>query len=195
MYALPTISIRGLGDKMTDEEFYQFCIDNKGLRIERDSKGNIVVMSPTNSKSGFYESQLIGSLVIWNKIHNNGFVFSSSAGFTLPDNSVRSPDASWVSKEVWDSTPEKEKNRFARITPEFIAEIRSQSDNLNQLKEKMESWIKNGVKLAWLIDPINQNTLLYRSDSSMEIIEGFDKKLSGEDILEGFEFDLTFLTD
>ncbi len=125
-----------------------------------------------------------------------GLVADSSTGFNLPDGSMRSPDASWISLELWQTVPEEAKSKFPPICPEFVVELRSDSDSdsLNELREKMQrTWIANGAKLAWLIDPQNQQTFIYRANGSIEIVEGFDKMLSGENVLEGFEFDLKLL--
>lgn len=180
---------------MTDEEFFQFCMDNKNVRIERDKDRNIIIMPPVNFDSGNYESEFIGEVRNWNKKFGNGKTPSSSTGFSLPNGAVRSPDASWVSPERLSKMPTSEKSKFAAIVPDFIVEVRSKSDRLNPLKDKMLEWIENGVRLAWLIDPKTEMTYIYRENGSIEILEGFDRTLTGEDVMEGFEFDMTMLRD
>jgi len=179
---------------MTDEEFFQFCMDNKHMRIERDKDRNIIIMPPVNFDSGERESDVITDVKVWCR-KNTGKAFSSSTGFTLPNGAVRSPDASWISPERLAKMPVSERSKFAAIVPDFIAEVRSKSDRLNPLKDKMLEWIENGVRLAWLIDPKTETTYIYRENGSIEILEGFDHILTGEDVMEGFEFDLSMLKD
>lgn len=179
---------------MTDEEFFQFCMDNKDARIERDKNRNVIITPPVNFDSGEHESGVITDVKVWCR-KNAGKAFSSSTGFTLPNGAVRSPDASWISPERLAKMPASEKSKFAAIVPDFIVEVRSKSDRLNLLKDKMLEWIENGVRLAWLIDPKAEMTYIYRENGSIEILESFDRVLTGEDVMEGFKFDLTMLKD
>ncbi len=182
--------------KMSAEEFYKFCLANPDLRVEREKDGKITIMSPVNLKSGFHETELIAELRNWNKKHHLGKCFSPSAGFTLPDSSVKAADVAWLSKKTWDALPESERNRFGHAVPDFIAEVRSYSDSIQKLKKKVtEGWLANGVRLAWLIDSVKQKAYIFRPDGSEETVNGFDKKLSGEDVLPGFEFDLSLLLE
>jgi Uma2 family endonuclease len=150
-------------------------------------------MPPLNSDSGFYESTMIIDLGIWNRKTQLGITFSSSSGFKLPDGSIKSPDASWVSKEKWQSLTLRQRKSFAPIAPEFIVEVRSKTDSLVVLQTKMEEWIENGVLLAWLIDPTQQKAYIYRADGSTTQIDDFDQILSGENVLPEFIFDLNAL--
>jgi Uma2 family endonuclease len=182
-----------LHDDMSDEEFFNFCQQNQDLRLERDHTKQIHIMAPTGFYTGSYNSGIIGELYLWNRKFKSGKVFESNTGFTLPDSAVFSPDAAWVSNEKIALLSEEEKNRFAPVCPNFIIELKSPSDNLPQLKNKMLKWIENGTSLAWLIDPENKQAFIYREDNSIEIIKGFNNKLSGENILPGFELDLQIL--
>ncbi len=194
LHLLPTIALQGKYiNAMTDDEFFLFCQENKQLRIERNHLGQIIIMSPTNSKTSLTNSKLNFLVNIWNHKDQKGLVFDSNGGFTLPDTSVFAPDVAWVSLEKWNSLTEEEKEKFAPICPEFIVELRSKTDVLKTLKEKMVRWIDNGVLLAWLIDPIQKKTHIYRQDGSIEIVNGLDQKLNGENVLEGFELDLSEL--
>lgn len=177
--------------RMTDEEFYAFCRENPELKIEQDKYGNVIVMPPVSPESGNHESEIGIDLGLWNRRSKLGRTFSSSTMFTLPDGSKRMPDASWISHEKYDRLSEQERQTFAKIVPDFVIEVRSPSDSLTELKEKMtDAWIANGVRLAWLLDSESESAWVYRADGSTETIIGFDKKLSGEDVLPGFEFDL-----
>jgi len=180
-------------ESMTEEEFFRFCAANKHIKIERDENHQILIMPPAGLESDNQSASIIVELGKWNNANNAGKSFGSSAGFTLPDTSVRSPDAAWLSNEKWNSLSAEEKKVFAHITPDFITEVMSPSDDLKQLQYKMQKWIENGVKLGWLIDTKNQTTFIYRADGTISKVTGFDKVLSGEDVLQGFEFDLNVL--
>jgi len=182
-----------LHDGMSDEELFNFCAQNKNLKIERDHNKQIFIMAPTGFYTGKFNTNIITELSNWNRKSKTGEVFDSSTGFLLPDEAIFSPDASWVSNEKISLLTEEEKNRFAPLCPNFIIELKSQSDRINLLKNKMLKWIENGARLAWLIDPSNKQVFIYREDGSVEIINGFHNKLSGETILPGFELDLQIL--
>lgn len=190
---MDTVILRGsVTGSMTDEEFFRFCQDNPDLRIERNSNLEIVIMSPVTTLSAHSSGAIFAELAIWNKQTGRGFAFESSAGFTLPDRSVLSPDISWVSKEKWRRLSAEDKNRFAPVCPEFVIEVRSKTDNLVDLKKKMNVWIKNGTQLAWLIDPLEQTSYIYTINGS-EMIRGFNNKLNGEGPVSGFVLDLSIL--
>ncbi len=181
---------------MSEDEFYWFCAANADLRIERERDGKITIRLPVCLLSGFQKGEIGGELFNWNKATNSGKTFSSSAGFTLPDTAVISADAAWISRKKWKNLPWLERNRFGHVVPDFIVEVRSFSDSLKKLKEKVTgTWLANGVQLAWLIDPVQQKAYIFRADGSEQMVEGFDKKLSGENVLPGFEFDLSLLLD
>jgi Uma2 family endonuclease len=180
-------------ENMTEEEFFRFCAANKHIKIERDENKQILIMPPAGLESDNQSFSIALELGKWNTAAHTGICFGSSAGFTLPDSSVRSPDAAWVSKEKWDALPEKEKKVFGHLTPDFIAEVMSPSDNFQQMQDKMLKWIKNGVRLGWLIYPEKQLTYIYRGDGTVTKVTGFDNTLSGEDVLEDFSFDLNVL--
>ena len=142
------------------------------------------------SESGYFESKLIFALEQWNQTNNKGLVFSSSTGFLLPNDAVRSPDASWISLERWQALPAAGKKRFPPLTPDFVAGIRSESDDLQVLQDKMREYIEQGARLGWLLDPQEKKAYIYRADGSVELVPGWDRPLSGEEVLAGFVFDL-----
>lgn len=178
---------------MTDEEFFNFCQQNPDLRMERDHNKQIYIMAPTGYYTGGLNSGIFGELYIWNRKSNMGKVFDSSTGFTLPDKSVFSPDAAWVSNDKDIMLTQEQKKKFAPVCPDFIIELKSPSDTLKKLKTKMLKWIENGAQLAWLIDPESKKVFIYREDGSVAIVQGFTNKLSGENVLPGFELDLQIL--
>ena len=180
--------------KMTDAQFDDFCLANRDLRIEQDPQGNIIIMPPSSYDSGNNESEVIIELGMWNRRTKLGKVFSSTSLFKLPDGSKRMPDAAWISLEKHNQLSTSERKSFAHIVPDFIIEVRSPSDRLKTLQDKMRTaWIANGVRLAWLIDPETQQAWIFRVDGSETHIPDFQQVLSGESVLPGFEFDLRML--
>ncbi len=117
----------------------------------------------------------------------------SSAGFTLPDKSVRSPDTAWLSNEKWEALSLEERKKFGHVSPDFVVEVMSPSDDLPFLQNKMEMWIKNGVQLGWLIGTEEKAAYIYRADGSINKINSFNHILRGENVLPGFSFDLSIL--
>lgn len=180
--------------KMTEAEFYSFCADNPDLRIEQDKNGKLIIMPPVELDGGARENAVTAQLYHWWEQHRKGLTFSPSTGFKLPDHSTRSADGSWVSEERLAAIPRAERKKFARVTPDLVVEIRSESDRIGRLKRKMtDTWIKNGVRLAWLIDPKNEKIYIYRADGSIDELQGFDRILSGEAVCPGLELNLRYL--
>ncbi|HVF81510.1 MAG TPA: Uma2 family endonuclease [Flavisolibacter sp.] len=179
--------------KMTDEELLEFCSVNNHLRIERDEHDQLIIMAPTGGVTGNQHSEINYAIQHWNRQKGLGKVFDSATGFHLPDTSMRSPDAAWISIEKWDSVSTEARKRFLPFAPDFLVEVLSPSDDFLPTQEKMYKWIQNGARLAWLIVPGQQTVFIYRADSSVDKVQGFDKKLSGENVLPDFEFDLWVL--
>ena len=174
---------------MTDDQFFDFCQLNRDFRIERNQFGDLLIMSPTGSETDERNFNLIVLLGIWTKKDGTGVGFGSSGGFTLPNGAVRSPDAAWIKKERWEAIPTEQRKKFAPICPDFVVELRSETDSLKTLQEKMEEYIENGVKLAWLIDRKQQKVYIYRPSQPVEELD-HPQTLNGEDILPGFVLDL-----
>ena len=179
-----------MGDLMSEEEFFQFCQMNDTLEFERDSQGNIILMSPTGSFTGNFNSRISGYLFVWNENSNLGESFDSSTGFTLPNGAVRSPDVCWIKQERWDSLNRSQQEGFAPICPDFVMEIRSKSDGLKYLQNKMEEYISNGTQLGWLIDRFENKVYVYSRGKEVFIHDTLHVKLSGESTLPGFVLDL-----
>jgi Uma2 family endonuclease len=173
----------------SDDELYAFCLANPELRIERDETGHIIIMPPTGLESSFTNNNLQTEVSLWNRKTKNGRVSDSNGGYTLPDTSMRAPDVGWVSKERLMQVVPDELKKFARVCPDFVIEVRSESDSLKELQTKMEKWLKNGVRLGWLVDPQEQKTTIYRPDSETET-KPFSETLSGEDVLVGFTMNI-----
>jgi Uma2 family endonuclease len=177
--------------RLSEEEFWAFCAENDTLRIEQDKNGQLIIMPPVDINGGIAEDEAHGQLYIWRTQQGGGHSFSPTTGFKLLDGSTRSADGAWASAEKMAALPPSERGKFARLVPDFVIEVRSTTDRLGKLKKKMtDTWIANGVRLAWLIDPIAQRAYVYRPGQAPEEIRGFDRSLSGEDVCPGFELDL-----
>lgn len=173
-------------DTFSDEEFYSFCRANPELRIERNELGQIVIMPPTGIETSFRNSDLNFRLYSWNLKSGLGRVSDSNGGYTLPDSSMRAPDVAWISNERLATIPASELKRFAHVCPDFVIELMSESDELEDLQEKMKKWIGNGTRLAWLIDPKKRETHVFFEGKESEMVK-FKDTLSGHDVLPGLE--------
>ncbi len=174
---------------LTSEQFYRLCNDNPELRMELTAKGELILMSPTGAKTGYRNSELNYQLVGWAKADGNGITFDSSTVFALPTGAKRSPDASWIQRKRWDALSDEEQEKFAPLCPDFVAELRSPSDQLATLEAKMDEYIQNGARLGWLLDPIEKRIYAYRPSRKVEVLEN-PTHVEGEDVLEGLVVDL-----
>ncbi len=176
-----------------DDEFYSFCQANPKLKLERTKEGEIIIMALTGGKTGIKNSEIIAELIIWNRQAKAGNVFDSSTGFRLPNGATRSPDAAWIAKERWEALSDSEQEKFPPLCPDFVVELKSESDPLKTAQEKMGEWLENGCRLGWLLDPQGQKAYVYRPGRPVAEWEGFSQQLSGEDVLPGFALDLALL--
>ncbi len=190
---LDKIVLRGKELQMSDDEFFSFCQSNPDLNIERNAKREIIIMSPTNASTGSINLKIAYQLEAWNERHGLGIAFDSSTGFTLPDQSVKSPDASWLSMDKWKQLSQSQKEKFAPVCPEFVVELKSKTDRLSELQAKMESWLQNGAQLGWLIVPENERVYIYQTGQPLQLHNDFDSKLSAGPVLPGFQLDLAKL--
>ncbi|GAB3636328.1 Uma2 family endonuclease [Hymenobacter arcticus] len=178
--------------RMSEAEFFDFCQQHRKWRIERNAQHEILIMAPTFTITGRRNASLIGQLYNWWSQHGEaGFVFDSNAGFTLPNEAVRAPDASWVSPKSWANLTPAQQEKFAPVCPEFVVELRSKTDSLKVLMAKMEEYRQNGAHLGWLLSCDDEKAYLFRAgQEGYETVEGFDRELSGEAVLPGFRLDL-----
>lgn len=176
---------------LSKEEFTALAERYPDLGMERETNGTVTVMSPVKKGSGNREFKLSGLFYVWFAQTNLGEFFSPSTGFALPSGATKSPDIAWVSPENLAKNPGGDED-FVKIVPDFVAEVRSGTDRLKKLQSKMtDTWMANGVRLAWLIDPYEEKVYIYRAGQKPEVVEGFSgKKLSGENVLPGFELPL-----
>ncbi len=174
---------------MTEEQFFQFCQENDSLRFERNAMGDIIVMEPTGSETGRHTMSIGTELSLWNRKTKLGIVFDSNTGFTLPNNAVRSPDAAFITRSRYDALPQSDRKKFAHICPDFIIELLSETGHERLCRDKMNEWIDNGCRLAWMINPHRRETIIYRHNGENET-KGFGETLNGEAVLPGFELNL-----
>lgn len=174
---------------LTDDQFFQLCQKNRDLRFERTAKGELLIMSPTGGETGNRNFDIAVQLGIWNRQTNLGKGFDSSTGFKLPNGADRAPDLAWIPRERWDALTREQRQKFLPLCPDFAVELRSPSESLTDLREKMQEYIENGTRLGWLIDPKNKRVEIYRAGRDVEIIQN-PETLSGEDVLPGFVLEL-----
>lgn len=170
---------------LTDEQFYQLCIKNPEIQVERTPQGDLILMSPVGGDSGNQEIELGADLVIWNRQTKLGKVFSSSTIFRLPNGGDRSPDAAWVELSRWKALTLEQRRKFPPIAPDFVIELRSSTDSLKTLQTKMQEYLESGVRLGWLFNPKDQQVEIYQLGKAKETYS-LPTTLSGEDVLPGF---------
>ena len=177
---------------LTNEELMGFCTANEVLRVERESNGELLLMSPAGNQTSSKNAWLIFQLTRWADEDGRGLTFDSNGGFILPDGSMRSPDAAWTAWPRWNALSAEDRQRFAPLCPEFIIELRSPSDRLEDAHHKMQMWVTNGAELAWLIDPERKVVEIYRPGREPEMAEGASA-VEGEGPVAGFVLELARL--
>ncbi|MDZ7960600.1 MAG: Uma2 family endonuclease [Aulosira sp. DedQUE10] len=170
---------------LTDDQFFQMCQKNRNYRFERTASGEILIISPTGGETSNRNGRLTQQIFNWVDTNDLGIAFDSNGGFKLPNGADRSPDASWVKIERWNALTPEQQEKFAPICPDFVVELRSPSDSLKDLQEKMQEYIENGARLGWLIDRKNKRVEIYRPGKEVEVLDN-PVSLSGEDVLPGF---------
>ncbi|NJL86369.1 MAG: Uma2 family endonuclease [Leptolyngbyaceae cyanobacterium SM1_1_3] len=171
---------------LSDEQFYQLCLNNPDLKFERNAQGDLIIMPPTGGETGNRNAGLTAQLWIWNETYRLGIAFDSSTGFKLPNGANRSPDAAWMSRDRWDALTPEAQQRFVPLCPDFVVELLSPSDELSNTQAKMQEYIENGAKLGWLLNRKLRQVEIYRPNRAIEILPN-PEFLSGEAVLPGFE--------
>jgi len=175
--------------EVTDEQFFQLCVNNRDLKFERDRQGNLIIMPPTGGETGNQNIEIAYQLQAWSRQNKLGLAFDSSTGFKLPKGNERSPDAAWITLEKWQNLTPQQRKKFLPICPDFVIELRSPTDELKTLQDKMLEYLDNGTRLGWLIDPKTVQVEIYRQGQEVTILES-PQVLSGEDVLPGFILEL-----
>lgn len=182
---LPQLS----GLRVSPATFRKLCAANRDLRLTRTPRGTLIVMPPAGSDSGSRNATITAQLWAWNQASKLGICFDSSSGFTFPDGMVHAPDASWIKRERWEKLDSAQKRRFAPISPDFVIELCSPSDNRNLIRRLMRQYMDQGVQLAWMLDPDAALVEIYRAGQPVESLTK-PAALSGEGVLPGFVLDL-----
>ncbi|WP_424098166.1 Uma2 family endonuclease [Moorena producens] len=171
--------------KVTEEQFKILATANREKRLERTANGELIVMPPTGGNTGKRNAQLSAQFVIWNNQTKLGVVFDSSCAFRLPNGADRSPDVSWVKIERWNQLTPEQQDTFPPLCPDFVLELRSRTDTMESLRQKMQEYLDNGISLGWLIDPKNKIVEIYKSQQQVKVLNS-PKTLSAEEVLPGF---------
>ncbi|MGD1072594.1 MAG: Uma2 family endonuclease [Bryobacteraceae bacterium] len=174
---------------MTDAEFEAFCAEHPDLFIEVTAEGEILIMPPNFWLTGARNAHIGKQLTVWAQLTKDGFAIDSSGGFRLPNGARRSPDAAWISRERIAGVQSTGKGRSWGLCPEFVIELRSETDRLSVLRRKMREWVDNGAQLAWLIDPERRTVEVYRPGREMEVHSGIES-ITGTAPVQGFTLDL-----
>ena len=174
---------------VTHRQFEELCRDYPDLRLELTSSGELIVMPPTAFGTGKRTLDLMAQFGNWVKKDGTGIGLGTDTGYTLPNGAIRGPDASWITREKWESLSAYERERFAHICPDFVIELRSRTDRLPTLLNKMEEYIANGATLGWLIDPQRRRVYIYKAGEEMVVLEN-PAVVSGEPLLHGFELQM-----
>ncbi len=185
----PLFNVNFKSLRLTAAQFEQLCSDNRDLRLELTSEGELIIMPPAGSKTGLRNARLNQQLANWADGDLTGLCFDSSTGFSLRNGAKYSPDSAWITRERWDALTDEEQEGFAPLCPDFVVELRSQSDSLSRLQNKMQEYIENGATLAWLIDPLKRQVSIYRPGNEPEVLEE-PETVSGEPLLRGFVLNL-----
>ena len=181
---------------LTDDEFFDFCQQPQFelFRLERDAGGDIIITPPVGFEGGCIQSEVAFELISWAKRDGRGLALGSNAGITLPDGSMFSPDAFWLPKEDWRAIPRKERQQFARVVPPFVIEVRSRTDRKKDLHEKMLAYLRNGVELGWLIDPLTRTVRIYKQGEEFVELDN-PPRVEGQGPVAGFVLDLKQIYD
>ncbi len=179
--------------KLIERQLSKICALNSELRIEQTKEGDLVIMPPTHTDSGITDSNPNWAVNDWSRRHSTGIAFSASTGFRLPNGAMRSPDAAWIRKERWAALPPQERHgKFARICPDFVVELRSDTHRLSVLRAKMDECNENGALLSWLIDPYEKKVHIHRPGRAPEVPDD-PAIVSGDPELPGFALDIAKL--
>jgi Uma2 family endonuclease len=171
--------------QLSEEQFMRLCEENPDLRLELTSQGELIIMPPTGFRTGQRNNRLSRYLDVWTEMDGTGVACDSSTLFTLPNGAKRSPDASWVRKERFATLTKDQQEGFLPLCPDFVVELRSPTDRLADLQDKMQEYTDNGARLGWLIDPFDKRVYVYRPNHLMEVFDN-PETLSGDPELPRF---------
>jgi Uma2 family endonuclease len=180
-----------VSQRMSDDEYYEFCVANPNVRFERWPQGEIIIVPPAGGESDYRSVKAVLRLGNWAEKDGRGVFFGSSVEFLLPSGAAYSPDAAWLSNERLSKLTKEQRRKFMPVCPEFVVEVMSPSDRLKSSKEKMTAWLAEGVELGWLIDGDRETVYIYRAGFEEPEKRVGITSLAGEGPVAGFELDLT----
>lgn len=184
-----SLNLESLTSQLTHEQFYELCSTNRDVVMERSPQGELIIMPPVGGESGIGEADYITDLNIWNRQASLGKVFSSSTIFNLTNGGDRSPEAAWIRLDRWNTLSPEQRKKFPPIRPDFVIELRFESARLKPLQNKMQEYLKSGLRLGWLINPQDKTVEIYQVERKIEV--SLPVTLSGEDILPGFTLEVS----
>lgn len=172
---------------LTDEQFYHLATSQPDqIKLERTATGEIVIVTPHGAETSNRNARVIAQVVVWADEHEDlGLAFDSDTEFNLPNGGSRSPNAAWISRERWEALTDREREVFPPICPDFVIELRSPTDRLKPLQDKMQEYLNSGLRLGWLINRQDKQVEVYRAGREKEVLRS-PATLSGEDVLPGF---------
>ncbi len=178
--------------RVSDDEFFEFCRQNRDLRIEQTAGGEWVIMAPTGGETGSRNNEVSRQLGNWARQDDTGVAFDSSTGYVLPNGAKRSPDASWVRRSRLAALTPEQKRKFLPLCPDFVIELRSPSDSLADTQDKMAEYRGNGARLGWLLDAAERRVHVYRPGAEVEILDA-PASVAADSELAGFTLDLAYV--
>ena len=184
------LDVQSITLRVTSEEFEKLCQDNPDRSFELTASGELIVMPPVGGESGNSELELGGELYVWNRQAKLGKIFSSSTIFVLPNGARRSPDAAWVELSRWEALTPEQRKKFPPLAPDFVIELRSETDRLSPLQAKMAEYRSNGVRLGLLIDPKNKQVEIYRPGQETSVLDAPTAIDCGE-VMPGFSLNVS----
>jgi Uma2 family endonuclease len=183
-----TLDMRSADLALDEAEFYRLCQANPDLKLELTAEGHLILMPPTGWETGHRNMSLSELVSRWARSDGRGLAFDSSTGFRLPDGAIRSPDVAWVRRDrITALSPDPSK--FLPLCPDFVIELRSASDTLSVLQDKMQAYLDNGLPLGWLINPQDKTVEIYRQAQTTQVVP-LAGIVSGEPELPGLQINL-----
>ncbi|NCO74826.1 MAG: Uma2 family endonuclease [Cyanobacteria bacterium] len=142
---------------------------NSNLKYEL-KEGEIIIMSPSDFLSEDVGGGFLTYLKNWVNPRKLGRVTGSSAGFIMPNGDLLAPDVAFVKAEKLKVSPRS----YAEVVPDLVVEIKSASDRVSKLENKLKNFLEFGAMVAIFIDPDEHIVKVFRSNSEVEIFTDND---------------------
>ncbi len=171
--------------ELSGDQLLELSSLNDDLRLELTAQGELIVMVPAGGESSRRNMKLAFQVELWTRRDNSGIAFDSSAGFILPNGAIRSPDASWVERSRYEALAPEQREKFLPLCPDFVVELRSPSDALSALQEKMAEYVENRARLGLLLDPAQKRVYVYKPGEPVRELKD-PEEVSADPVLPGF---------